>query len=273
MRFATLLAAIFAVSGFTLAAPALACGADTDCKVGSRIYRISLPKGYNGKTPVGAIVFAHGYRGSAKGVMRNKSLRRMASDMGLALIALDAGARDWSLPNSPNRTRRNGSVEYKYVDAVLRDAEARFAIDDKRIMATGFSAGGMLVWNLACAMPGRFAGFAPMSGTFWKRAPKTCARPVASVVHIHGDADKTVPLGGRVIGPTHQGNVMKALDMYGKFGHFGAQKKSHQGKLSCTNSKNPEGEILDFCLFSGGHSFRTEFVRFAWVTLAKAGQL
>jgi polyhydroxybutyrate depolymerase len=252
---------------------ALACGADTDCKLGNRDYRIALPEGYDGTKPVGAIMFAHGYRGSARGVMRNKSLRRMASDMGLALIALDAMEGDWVLPNSPHSGRVDGSVEYRYVDAVLRDAQARFAIDDTRIMAAGFSAGGMLVWYLACTMPDRFAGFAPMSGTFWKGPPKTCAEPAANVVHIHGDADKTVPLGGRRIAQTHQGNVFDVLDMYRKFGRFGALKKSNQGDLSCTNSKNPEGEILDFCLFSGGHSFRTEFVRYAWQTLADAGKL
>ncbi len=269
MRLAVLLAA----ASFFIASPALACGADSDCRVGSRDYRIAMPEGYDGATPVGAIVYAHGYRGSASGVMRNKSLRRLASDMGLALIALNAGDRDWVLPNSPHDGRADGSVEYKYVDAVLRDVSRRFRVDEARIMATGFSAGGMLVWNLACAMPDRFAGFAPMSGTFWKGPPKSCAEPVANVVHIHGDADKTVPLEGRRIAATRQGDVFEVLDMYRNFGHFRGQKESRQGRLSCTNSKNPEGEILDFCLFSGGHSFRTEFVRFAWETLKKAGKV
>lgn len=269
MRFAALLA----VSTFFFATPALACGADTDCNIGTRNYRIAMPEGYDGKTPVGAIVYAHGYGGSAQGVMRNKSLRRMASDMGLALIALNAGEGDWSLPNSPHGGQQDGSVEFKYVDAVLRDVSARFAIDEARIMATGFSAGGMLVWNLACAMPDRFAGFAPMSGTFWKEPPKSCSRPVANVVYIHGDADNTVPLNGRKIGTTRQGDVFEVLDMYRKFGRFGPPEKLTKGKLSCTNSKNPDGAILDFCLFSGGHSFRTEFVRYAWEMLAKAGQL
>lgn len=269
MRYALLIA----VLAFFYSPPALACGADTDCTLGNRQYRIAMPEGYDGTTPVGAIMFAHGYHGSADGVMHNKSLRRMASDMGLALIALNSMNGDWVLPNSPHSGPVDGSVEFDYVDAVLRDVSRRFKIDDTRIMATGFSAGGMLVWYLACAMPDRFAGFAPMSGTFWKEPPKTCAAPVANVVHIHGDADKTVPLGGRSIAATHQGNVFEALDMYRKFGHFGAQETSSEGKLSCTNSKTPEGEILDFCLFSGGHSFRTEFVRFAWETLNKAGKL
>ena len=70
-----------------LAAPmALACGADSDCMVGDRSYRISLPEGVD--VPVGAVVWAHGYRGTAAGVMRNGSLRKMVHAEGLALIAL-----------------------------------------------------------------------------------------------------------------------------------------------------------------------------------------
>ena len=267
------LAALIAASAFFFTTPALACGPDTDCKLGSRHYRIAMPEGHDGKTRVGAIVFAHGYRGSARGVMRNGSLRRMVSDMGLALIALKSAEGDWVLPHSPRHETADGSVEFNYVDAVLLDALGRFAIDDARIMATGFSAGGMLVWNLACSMPDRFAGFAPISGTFWKEPPKSCATPVANVVHIHGDQDKTVPLGGRKIATTRQGDVFEAFDMYRKFGQFGREEKSKQGNLSCHKSKNPSGDILDFCLFSGGHSFRTEFVRFAWETLGKAGRL
>ena len=84
-----------------LCTPAGACGVDTDCPVGDRIYRIAMPQGHNGVTPVGAVVWAHGYRGSAAGVMRNGSLRRMASDAGLALIAAQGVNGTWDLPNGP----------------------------------------------------------------------------------------------------------------------------------------------------------------------------
>jgi polyhydroxybutyrate depolymerase len=47
-----------------------------------------MPAGHNGKTPVGAIVFAHGHQGAAKGVMGNQKLRRVATDLGVALITV-----------------------------------------------------------------------------------------------------------------------------------------------------------------------------------------
>lgn len=273
MRLLSPAAALVTALAVWAATPALSCGADTNCALGDRHYRIAMPDGYDGSDPVGAIVFAHGYRGSAAGLMRNRNLRRMISDMGLAFIALKSLDDDWVLPNSPRHMDSDGAEEFTYVDAVLKDAAARFSIDTSRLMATGFSAGGMMVWNLACHRPGSFAAFAPISGTFWLEAPASCAAPIANIIHIHGDADKTVPLTGRPILATHQGDVAEALSMYADFGGFGAAERSQHDRLSCEDRTNDAGDILNFCLFSGGHSFRSEYLRFAWDSFEKAGQL
>ena len=256
-----------------LASPALACGPDTDCAVGDRSYRIAMPDGHDGTTPVGALVWHHGYRGSAKGVMRNGSLRRMVSEAGLALIAAQGVNGTWDLPYGPRTFDSTGAAEFAYSDAMLDDASARFAIDRDRVIASGFSAGGMVVWNLACSHPANFAGFIPMSGTFWLKPPQTCVEPAASIVHIHGDADKTVPLTGRAIRETKQGEVEDALSMYATFGKFGPEQTSQTGALRCRNRANDAGNVLEFCLFPGGHSFRTEHLRYGIERLREAGQI
>ena len=267
MRISALLLALISAS------PAFACGADTDCVLGDRTYRIAMPDGHDGKTPVGALVWSHGYRGTAAGAMRNGSLRRMVSDAGLALIAAQGVDGSWDLPKGPGTFDSTGAAEFAYFDAMLADAQARFDIDPTRIIAAGFSAGGMMVWNLACTHPDPFAGFIPMSGTFWMEPPETCAQPVSSIVHIHGDADRTVPLKGRVIGETKQGKVSDALALYTDFGGFGPARPVSAGDLACEDRSNEAGDILDFCLFSGGHSFRTEHLRYGIEQLKDAGQL
>ncbi len=256
-----------------LSGPALACGPGSDCTLGNRLYRIALPEGHNGTTPVGALVWSHGYRGSAVGVMRNGSLRRMLSEAGLALIATQGVDGTWTLPYGPRTFDSTGAKEFAYFDAVLDDAATRFPIDRNRIIASGFSAGGMMVWNLACSHPAPFAGFIPMSGTFWLKPPESCADPVSSIIHIHGDADRTVPLKGRAIGETKQGDVSQVLEMYQKFGGFGDAKASRTGDLKCLGRQNPAGDILEFCLFPGGHSFRTEHLRYGINRLRAAGAL
>ncbi|EPX77213.1 alpha/beta hydrolase family esterase [Litoreibacter arenae] len=264
---------VFAAVLSVLAAPAQACGPDSDCILGDRTYRIAMPASHDGTTPVGAIVFAHGYKGSAAGLMGNRNLRRTVSDMGLAFIALKSKGDDWVLPNAPRHMDSDGAEEFAYVDAVIADAASRAQIDTGRMMAAGFSAGGMMVWNLACARPDLFAGFAPISGTFWKGPPKTCVSPAASIIHIHGDSDPTVPLDGRPILNTRQGKVSEALAMYRDFGDFGESKPHNTAQLICQNSTNDQGAVLDFCLFQGGHSFRSDYLRHAWSRLKEAGHL
>jgi polyhydroxybutyrate depolymerase len=265
---------LFCVLAFCglIATPALACGPDTDCNIGARHYRIAMPEGHDGVTPVGAIVFAHGFRGSARGAMRNMGLRRMVSDMGLAFIAVKSAGDNWDIPGKPRDVSATGQAEMAYFDAVIADAARRFAIDTRRIMMSGFSTGGMVTWELACKRPDLFAGFAPMSGTFWQGPPSGCVAP-ASVVHIHGTADKTVPLAGRRIADSWQGDVREVLAMYRAAGGFGPAKSVQANDLTCARQNNGSGDILEFCTFDGGHSFRRAFLSYAWDRLEAAGQL
>lgn len=255
-----------------IAAPmAMACGADSDCGVGDRTYRISMPEGV--ETPVGAVIWAHGYRGTAAGAMRNKGLRKMVHDQGLALIAAQGVEGSWDLPKGPGTFNSTGASEFAYFDAVIADASRQFGIDTSRIIASGFSAGGMMVWNLACAQPDMFAGFVPMSGTYWLEPPAQCAAPVASIVHVHGDADKTVPLDGRAIRETRQGKVSEALEAYAGFGGFGPARPVSAPQMDCEKQTNAQGNILEFCLFEGGHSFSTARLAYAIDELKAAGKL
>ena len=264
--------AVFALP-MLAAAPAAACGADSDCVLGARSYRVALPQNNAMGAQIPAILFVHGYRGTAEAVMRNGSLRRLAEERGAALIAVQSQGPGWEIPNNPRTPDTDGAAEFAYFDAVLADAAARFNIDSTRVVATGFSSGGMMIWNLACARPADYAGFVPVAGTFWKAPPETCAEPAASIIHIHGDADEVVPLMGRAIGSTTQGAVAAALAMYADFGGFGPAESLEHAGLACEQRRNGSGAILDFCLFKGGHSFRTEHLRFALGRLAEAGRL
>ena len=232
-----------------------ACGKDTDCDIPLGTYRIVMPEGVNG--PVGAVVFAHGYRGSAAGAMKNGGLIRMATDRGLAFIALDALGGDWALPNAPGDSVQERD-EMAYLDAVIADANARFGVDASRSIITGFSAGGMFVWNAICDRGDAYGGYIPYSGTFWQGPPNSCAASAANIVHVHGDADTTVPLEGRAIGETRQGSVPDTLAMYRADKGFSGDMAFETGDMRCARSVTSDGKHLDFCMFSGEHSFTAE---------------
>ena len=200
-------------------------------------------------------------------------LRRLVSDMGLAFIAVKSDGPGWDIPGTPSNMESTGKAEFAYFDAVIGDATNRFDIDGDRILMTGFSAGGMMAWNLACARPDLFAGFAPISGTFWIGPPDQCAQDVASIIHIHGTKDRTVPLEGRRIRQTKQGDVMEVLEMYQKHGRFDAPEMVNVDDLTCARRANLTGDVLEFCTFPGGHSFRRGFLSYAWDRLVVAGKL
>jgi polyhydroxybutyrate depolymerase len=246
------------------AAPALACGPDTDCSVlGDRTYRYYMPDGVDG--PVGAFFHAHGYRGSANGAMRNQSLRNMADRLGMAFIAMNADADDWNLAHRPSEPQQAEAREYDYVNAVIEDVAGRIDLDRDRLIATGFSAGGMMTWTLACGMGGdTFAGFVPYAGTFWAPVPEGCPAPPAHIIHIHGTEDRTVPITGRPIGPTRQGNVMDAIEMYGR--HMQVLQPiplDFPYGTQCAGGFNLDAIGLTMCVFEGGHSYSTERVEWA----------
>lgn len=248
------------LTAFTLlASPLWACGVETDCMVGDRSYRLSLP---DQAGPTGVLFFAHGYQGSASGTMRNQGLINLAEEFGLAFVALDAGAPDWNLAHRPANPAQSETFEYDYVAGVIEDLSTRMDLDRDRLVLTGFSAGGMFTWNIICGMSTPFAGFVPYSGTFWLEPPTSCPTPPANVVHIHGTEDRTVPLGGRQIGGTRQGDVPDTLAMYTTHGGYEATGTVEAaGGMRCAEAANETGRILDFCTFEGGHSFTAERLR------------
>jgi polyhydroxybutyrate depolymerase len=239
-----------------------ACDRDSDCVIPSGTYRIVMPEGVNG--PVGALVFAHGYRGSAAGTMKNAGLIRMATDRGMAFIALDALGGDWALPNAPGHAVEERD-EMAYLDAVIADA-AQFGVDPQRTVITGFSAGGMFVWNAICDRGDAYGGYIPYSGTFWQGPPDHCDAGAQNIVHVHGDSDETVPLEGRAIGDTRQGSVPETLAMYRADKGFVGETAMVTADLTCERAVSGS-KHLDFCMFPGKHSFTAERLAAAYELL------
>ncbi len=250
----------------------LACGKDTNCELGGgRHYRIIMPDGHDGSSKIGAIVWSHGYRGSAAGMMKNTAMIRLASELGVALVATKSYGGDWRIPGTPSEPGTDGHIEFEYFDKLAAELEQNHNIDLTKTISSGFSAGGMMVWNLICHRSNLFAAYVPISGTFWEPTPQTCDTPPANVVHIHGDDDPVVPLTGRPIASTRQGNVPEVLSMYANYGGYSETREAMYGKLNCRESKTDAGEILHFCLFKGGHSFGTDYIRQAWKMLQENG--
>ncbi len=245
------------------------CGVEAACTVPSGEYRVRLPGGAKPSERIGAILYLHGYGGTAENAIRNKALVRMASDLGVALIAPQGADRSWSFPGSPQERRD----DIAFVAAVLDDATRRLPIDPDKILASGFSVGGSMVWYLACNLGDRFAGFAPVAGAFWEPLPQSCPGPEPNLFHVHGTSDTVVPMAGRAIGDrARQGDVMEGWKLWETKGACAGEVPEsfslERLGLECERRARCNGKTLELCLHPGGHAFKAVWVARAWRELA-----
>jgi len=245
---------------------ALACGVDSDCRVPGGSYRVRLPPA-PAKRPYGAIVFFHGWQQTAADVINDQSLTAVTARLGVALVALNGERKTWSFPSSPHHYRD----DFAYVHAVLEDIEKRFHINCSRILGAGFSQGASMLWYLACRQPRLFAAFAPVSGAFWRPAPRACAGPAPVLLHLHGLADATVPLEGREVSPgVRQDSVRDSFAILGPSLPLHILPRVRAGfisetPLTCARSaRRRDGALLELCLHAGGHQFIAAWIAHAW---------
>lgn len=181
---------------------AATCGApELPCNVPLGQYNVVAPAWHEGDGPRPVVVHFHGAGSSGTDVVRDAALVDPIVSRGYVVIAPTGLSRpgrsggSWSFGNRPSRRD-----ELDFVRQVLDDAVPRFHLDRERVLLTGFSLGGSLVWYLACQAPDEFAAYAPVAGGFWVPQPSSCAGPV-KLLHTHGWRDQTVPLEGRPLRP------------------------------------------------------------------------
>ena len=251
-----------------MAHEASACDAQTPCVVDGGEYLVALPKTSNGSGPAPAVVFLHGYSGSAEGVMADEPLRTLLSDAGVILIAPQGaknarGAQSWSFPGGQSLPRD----DVAFITAVVKDAESRWPIDKKRLRGSGFSAGGSMTWYVACATQGLFAAYAPVAGAFWAPEPVRCKGGPVSLRHVHGLTDQTVPMKGRILrgGAMRQGDVMKSFEVLKTEDACPAAptRTEQKDSLTCQTwsaASCGSGRELMLCLHNGEHEIEAGWI-------------
>ena len=210
--------ALVALAGWLAASAASACGDINDpCMIASGSYNVMSPGWKAGDPPLPVVVHFHGAGGDGKGVLQETQMSEPAVKAGYLFIAPNGlprgpgGRPTWKF--RPQDTE--GRDELDFIRAVLADAKTRFNADLSRVLLTGFSNGGSLVWYLACRAPNEFAAYAPVSGGFWEPSPKSCAGPIR-LLHTHGWADRQVPLEGRPLGNlgARQSDIFEGLQLW-----------------------------------------------------------
>ena len=150
------------------------------------------------------VIFAlHGGSGTAEAFLSKTGLVDRALSEGFVLIAPQGLDGHWrhadatSAAITPAALRHAGD-DLAFLAELGRLAVAQFRGDPARFYGTGVSAGGMMLYRLACQEPEGFQLRAIAVVASAMTIPETEC-PFArgtSLLHMHGDADTRVPLNG-----------------------------------------------------------------------------
>lgn len=237
----------------------LACGEGSRCEVEGGYYLAAVPENWDGKTPLPLVVYFHGWNGSPEGSFRNKAMVNGVIRRGAIFVAPYARTGYWRQIGEGRA--EGGRDEKAFVQNVMADIHERWPIDDARTIASGFSRGASMVWNVACYAGDLFAGYAPIAGGFWYSTPESCPTGPINLRHIHGLSDGVVAydeIGIYNSMPIPEGMAMlRRLD-----GH--AEQPNHQydtDRFRCYRwTQSESGRVLETCLHPKGHSIPAEWV-------------
>ncbi len=183
-----------------VAAATVAPGSTGVVTLGARPFRLHVPAGYDGATPLPLVVGLHGYTSSSQELDRYLGLSA-ASDARGFLLALPDGTLDrrgdrfWNATSTCCDIDRTGVDDSGYLSALVTAVRAAYPVD--RVAVVGHSNGGYLAHRFACDHADQVDAIASLAGPL-PADTSGCrpSRPV-SVLHVHGTADTTVPYDGR----------------------------------------------------------------------------
>jgi polyhydroxybutyrate depolymerase len=149
-------------------ATTITIGVDPTVAAGAthRTYRVHIPAGYQPRVAVPAVLFFHGYGGSAAAMDATTGLSELADRRGFLAVYPQGLAPDGS-PSWADAGRIGyGIDDLRYTADLLNHLQGQLCVDPRRVYAAGFSNGGGMTGWLACELAGRIAAFAMVSGAF-----------------------------------------------------------------------------------------------------------
>jgi predicted peptidase len=120
------------------------------------------------------------------------------------------------------------------VDALVRQIEARYRVDPRRVYLTGLSMGGFGTWHYALQHPTRFAALVPIAGGYVQGSraipPDICVLRRTPIWAFNGTADTIVyPYQPEILVQALRGcgSTVVRLTLYQGVNHFGSWPRAY----------------------------------------------
>lgn len=163
-------------------------------------YRLYLPKDLAKGAPLVMVLHGSGQNGAQIRSETGYGFERLADQHGFAVVYPSGKSFDWNDCSKTGDFLVNGREldDVQYLNTVVDRLVAAHGFDQRRVFATGVSAGGFMSLRLALESPDRFRAVAAVSANVPAAGNFKC-KPVASgasVLLINGTADTIVPYSG-----------------------------------------------------------------------------
>lgn len=214
----------------------------------TRSYLVHAPASRDEQTPVPLVIVFHGGGGNAKGALRMSEMSVKADEEGFIAVYPDGTGRGrfltWNTYNCCGYALTHQVDDAGFIRAMIEQLKKDYAIDSRRIYATGLSNGGMMAYKMGLELSDIFAAVAPIAGAMNTDEPKA-GHPV-SVVIFHGTEDKHVRYeGGK---PYQQADRHPRVDKSVRYAlDFWARHDRCPAPSSVERSGNVEVEIYSDC--------------------------
>lgn len=229
-----------------------------------RTYRVYRPTSLSAGTPTPLVVMLHGALGTGQQAESSYGWDAEA-DAGHFVVAYPDGLnRTWAVSDTccgPPAAKHVDDVAF--ITRVVSAISASLPVDQKRIYATGISNGGMLAYRLACDTT-IFAAIGGDSTTMLSDCPSPAE---ASLIHIHGTADRTIPYAG---GPGKRDNggtganpadtsgppIPTLVSRWRTIDRCAPSSTSTKGEISTSVAECPDNRAVELITITGaGHQW------------------
>lgn len=167
-----------------------------------RTASVYVPHSYHSSRPAPLVLMFHGGGGNADNAARTSQMQQQADRHGLIVVypngtgVLKETLLTWNTWNCCGYAMQHDVDDVGFVRELIATLKRRYAIDRKRIYATGLSNGAMMAHRIGCELSDQIAAIAPVAGAL--NADSCVPRAPVSVVIFHGTADEHVLFeGGR----------------------------------------------------------------------------
>jgi polyhydroxybutyrate depolymerase len=173
-----------------------------------RAYRVHIPSGYDGTTPLPLVVVIHGAFDTAKNIEKISGFSQLADrDAFIVLypegIGIFGYLQHWNAGHCCGKAADDPIDDVGYLATAIADVCIRLPVDQRRIYMVGFSNGGMMTYRFAAERTGTLAAAASIAASIGGRPTASApewripapGKPLPILI-IHGLEDDDVPFEG-----------------------------------------------------------------------------